>query len=524
MTYQAKARIFIQPEVEKNINGYAFAKKGQTNMLRNTVIATTVGVILSGCVVATEPLTETELALNANTRLAEVTANQEPVTRSISLYESMARAVKYNLDHKVEIFAAELASQKINLARSDMLPDLVANGHYSNRDNDPFSFSRSITGVPSVNPSSSREAENTSGDLTFSWHILDFGLSYARAKQAADNALIAEENKRKVMNRIMEQVRTAYWRAVTADRLLNGFNKLEGRVNNALANSSKLERQGLTSPISALTYQRELVDIKRQIQRLQRELKTAKIELAVLMNLNPGENYSLVIPNRKLNSLSLEIPRDEMTRLALQNRPEIRELGYSGRINEREAEIALLELLPGIQLYAGLNGDSNSFLLNNDWVGWGARASWNIVKLVAYPVKKRVVELEGSLVEQRALAMTMAIMTQVEVASANYHYLRKSAATAAKYYDVQHQIVHKTRDSASADVTSEQTLIREEMNNLIASAQYDIAYSELQNAFARIYSTIGVDSYGDNFNTNDSVSNIASALKQTWSERGDLGG
>ncbi len=215
---------------------------------------------------------------------------------------------------------------------------------------------------------------------------------------------------------------------------------------------------------------------------------------------------------------------DEMTRLALQNRPEIRELGYSGRINEHEVEIALLELLPGIQLYAGLNGDSNSFLLNNDWVGWGARASWNLMKFAAYPVKKRVLELEGELIEQRSLAMTMAIMTQVEVARANYHYLRKSAATAAKYYDVQHQIVHKTRDSAYADVTSEQTLIREEMNNLLASAQYDIAYSELQNAFARIYSTIGVDPYGDSFNTDSSIADITASLKQTWNERGDLGG
>jgi len=288
-------------------------------MLKNTFFATTIGLILAGCTVATEPLSESELALSADTRLAEVTANQEPVSQSISLYEAMARAVKYNLDHKVELFTSRLEDQKVNLARSDLLPDLVANGHYSNRSNDPFTFSRSITGVPSVNPSTSREEENSTGDLTFSWHILDFGVSYARAKQASDNALIAEENRRKVMNRIMEEVRTAYWRAVTADRLLSGFHKLEHRVNRALANSDKLKKQGLTSPISALTYQRELVDIKRQIQRLQRELKTAKIELAALMNLNPGEKYKLVIPSRKLNSITLEIPGEEMTRLALQN-------------------------------------------------------------------------------------------------------------------------------------------------------------------------------------------------------------
>jgi len=493
-------------------------------MFTKLTTSVALGALLSGCAVSMEPLTETQLALNADTRLANVTAGQEPVTRSISLYEAMARAVKYNLDHRVEMFSAQLAEQKVNLARSDMLPDLVANGHYSNRSNDPFSFSRSITGVPSVNPSISREEEFTTGDLTFSWHILDFGLSHARARQAADNALIAEETKRRVMNRIMEEVRTAYWRAVTAERLLKGFRNLEQRVNRALANSESLKRQGISSPISELTYQRELVDIKRQIQRLQRELETSKIELAALMNLKPGDHYHLVIPKRKIGNLQLEIPGEEMTRLALQNRSEMREAAYAGRINEREAEIALLEILPGIQLYAGVYGDTNDFLLNNDWVGWGAKASWNLMRVFAYPVKKRVVELETELLEQRAMATTMAVMTQVAVARANYHFARKQALTAQQYFNVQHQIAHKTRASARNDATSEQVLIREEMNTLLASAQYDMAYADLQNAFARIYSTIGVDHHGDNFNPAENIDTITTSLRQTWSERGDLGG
>jgi outer membrane protein TolC len=476
---------------------------------------------LGGCSVEALPLTENELSLSAGSQLVQVTADQEPVTRDITLYEAMARAVKYNLDHRVKLFEARLADQKVNVARSDMLPDLVANAQYSDRNNDPFAFSRSITGVPSANPSVSREKESRTNDLTFSWHILDFGLSYVRAKQASDNALIAEENKRKVMNQIMEQVRTAYWRAVSADRLLNGFQKLEKRINRALVNSGKLQKQGLTSPIAALTYQRELVDIKRQIQRLERELKSAKVELAALMNLGPSNPYKLVIPKRKLNALKLTVPSEEMTWLALLNRPEIRELQYAKRINEREAEIALLELLPGLQLYSGLNYDSNSFLLNSDWVSWGAKASWNAMKVFTYPVKKRLIKSETSLIKMRGLAMTMAIMTQVEVAKANYHYLQKLAKTSSDYHRIQRQILVKTRSSAKVNAASEQTLIREEMNSLIASAQFDIAYAELQNAFARIFTTIGVDPYGEDFDPSASVTTVTASLKQTWNARGD---
>ncbi len=493
--------------------------------MRNSLLAlSAAGLFLTGCMVNVEPLTETELLENSRSNLLSVVDNQAPVTKPIDIYEAMARAVKYNLDHRVAVFESRLEDQKVNLARSDMLPDLVANVHYSDRDNDPFSFSRSITGAPSANPSVSREAETTTKDLTFSWHILDFGLSYVRAQQAADNSLIAEENRRKVMNRIMEEVRSTYWRAVSADRLLSGFQSLETRVGRAQANSRKLASQGQTSPIAELVFQREMLEIKRQIQRMQQELATAKIELAALMNLRPGQKYSLVLPKRRVGALQLKIDPTEMTRLALLNRPEVRELVYAGRINQLESEAALLEILPGIQLYAGLNADTNTYLLNSDWVSWGAKASWNLLKVFAYPVRKRLIEDEGELVEHRALAMTMAIMTQVEVARANYRYRGKLASTASEYHKVQSAIARHSRESAQADAISEQALIREEMNMLVASAQYDLAYAQLQNAFATIYATIGVDPYGDDFDTDDSLGNLAASLRTTWQERGDLGG
>lgn len=492
--------------------------------LTNLLMATGCSVMLSGCVVTPEPLSESELALTADTNMAQVTQDQEPTSRSISLYEAMARALKYNLDHKVELMARDLADAKINIARADMLPSLVANSNYSNRDNKPFSYSESLSGVRSVDPSTSKEQKTLTKDISFSWNILDFGLSYVRAKQAADNAMIAEEQKRKVVNRIIEDVRTAYWRAVSADRLMSGFQRLEARVERALRNSRSLGNSGYTSPVSALTFQRELVDIKKRLQKLERELKTAKIQLAALMNLRPDEPYSLVIPKRRMSSLQIKIPPQEMVRLALQNRPEIREISYKSRINEKEAEAALLELLPGIQLYGGANFDSNEFLLDNNWVSWGAKASWNVMKLFQYPARKGLIDAEAQLNHQRGLALTMAIMTQVEVARARYYYLRKSAGTSAEYYSIQSKILKQVKASSASGAASEQSLIREEMNTLVASAEYDIAFSDLQNAFAGIYSSIGINPWGDNLDTLSDVNTLANNLKTVWRERGDFGG
>ena len=493
-------------------------------MKRNIPGLLAAGLIVTGCAITPQPLSELQLASYAEDKVQRVSLDQEPVTQSISLYEAMARALKYNLDYKIEMFAKDLANSKLNSARFDMLPNLVANTDYANRDNDPFSSSKTTNGVLSANPSTSRDRSTWTKDVTFSWHILDFGLSYVRAKQAADKTLIAEEQKRKVINRIIEDVRTAYWRAVSADRLLNGFKKLEGRVQKALRNTRALKRAGSTSPVAALTFERELVDIKRQAQRLQREMHTAKIQLAALMNLRPEDKFSLVLPKRKLSSLNLTIPHAEIFTLALQNRPELREIAYQGRIEEKEAKAALLELLPGIQLYAGSNFDTNSYLLNSNWVSWGAKASWNAMRLFQYPARKKVVQAGLALNDQRALAMTMAIMTQVQVARIRYEYLRKSAGTSAEYLHVQRQIRNQVRASARANAASGQSLIREEMNTLVASAQYDFAYSDLQNAFAAIYSSIGVDPYGDFLDTSASVEELSKTLRRTWNERGDVAG
>ncbi len=480
--------------------------------------------LLSGCMVTPEPLSESELALTAETNLSRATAGQEQVSRDISLYEAMARALKYNLDHRVEMMARELADARLSVARADMLPSLVASSHYSDRDNRPFSYSETLLGNRSANPSYSREQETLTKDITFSWNILDFGLSYVRARQAANEAMIAEEQKRKVIIRIMEDVRSAYWRAVSADRLLTGFQRLEGRVERALQNSRALGNSGYTSPVAALTFQRELVDIKKRIQRLERELKTSKIQLAALMNLPPDQHYSLVIPERRISNLEMKIPAGEMVRLALQNRPEIREIAYKSRISVQEAEAALLELLPGIQLYKSASFDSNDFLLDNNWVNWGTKASWNLMKLFQYPARKQLTDAEIRLNDERSLAMTMAIMTQVEVARARYHYLRKSAHTAQEYFGIQNRLLDQVRASASSGTASEQSLIREEMNSLVASAEYDIAYADLQNAFATVYSSIGVNPWGDFLDTSSDVNSLASSLAQVWQARGDHGG
>ncbi len=482
--------------------------------MRNALTIGFMSLFLASCVALPERLDSAAVSSFADDNLARVTANQEPILRPVTLYDAMARAIKYNLDFRVELYNELLESRQFKNAKLEMLPLLVANSNYTGRNNDAGGTTALLRS----------DKERFNGDITLSWNILDFGLSYVRAKQAADKVLIAEERRRKIINRVIENVRTAYWRAISADRLIVGLQRLVVRVRRAIRDSEALQKDGVSSPLTALTYQRELVEIQQRIQTLQSDLVVAKTQLSALMNIAPGQNYKLATGNLRIGLTQLRLNADEMVYTAMENRPEIRDVQYNRRINQKEAKAALLELLPSANIFAGGNIDSDTFLLNSNWVSWGAKATWNLLNVFKYPARKRLVEAKDQLLDTRALAITMAIMTQVHVSRARFINARKLYFSAAKHLKIQSGILRQIRESAAADQASEQTLIREEMNTLVSRVKRDVAYADLQNAYANIYSAMGLDPYTAESIASDDLTTISSSLKNMWIERGARSG
>jgi len=486
-----------------------------------TIATTSLFALLAGCAVQPNALSEVEVVNLVEKNRENVTANQEPITQSIDLYEAMARALKYNLDHRVEVLNAALAIDNLNLTRFDLLPRAVVNSGYTGRNNFSGGISQSLlTGQESLEPSTSSERFVGNADIALSWNILDFGLSYIRAKQGANEALIAEERRRRVIQEVVRDVRAAYWRAVSAERLHGRLSGLEGRVARALSNSRKLEQSGTTSPVTALTYQRELLDIKRQIEDLHQELKVAKAELARLMNLRPTDQFNLVAPKRTHRHVKLNVSYNDMVSVALENRPELRELAYRGRINKLEAKVGLVELLPGIEIFTGANLDTNDLLFNNNFLQAGTRASWNLLQVFNLPAKRRVNKTSGEVIKTQALAMTMAIMAQINIGRVRFHHLHRKYHTAGEYLDVQNKILRQIKVAAARDAASEQSLIREEMNTLIASVRYDIVNADMQNIYGELFAAMGIDTQGVNLTGNESVSQLKQLLRDDWLANG----
>lgn len=478
------------------------------------------GLGLAGCSSAPARVDLDGNASALQERLREQIESEEMITAPVSLYEAMARALKYNLDQKIEL--AEIAMRiKQGEARSaDMLPTLVAGMGGTYRSNESGSRSKSLlTGRQSLEPSTSSEQANTSADLMLSWDVLDYGLARARQRQQADEQIISVERRRKVINRILEDVRTAYWRAVSADRTSKKLASLEVMTKRALRQSEELEQRRIASPSILLGFQRDLLQVSGEVQRLQRELAMSKTQLAALMNLAPDTSYQLYLPDRSDFVPGLPGSADAMVMTGLRYRPEVRESLYRQRIVRGEIDIAYLRAMPSVRSVLGLNHDSNDFLYNQHWLNISSRVSWNLLEAFRYPKVKAAIEAESAALQQRDLALAMAIMTQIYVARSRFLRLSEELGIASRAQMVQLRLVTQAQGAFKARAISQQQLVREEMNYILAEIRYDVAYSDAQNAYANLYASMGLDNFEVDTNSDISVAALAASLQEYWTER-----
>ncbi len=488
------------------------------------VAVLTASLLAAGCAVKPEPLTAEENLARVRKDLGVVLAPQEPLTKAVSMDEAMARAIKYNLDERVKLMEMAVASDQLELSRYDMLPRVVAAAGYAGRNNDAGSESLNLaTGRRTGESTTATDRHRRTGDLAFTWNVLDFGVSYLRARQNANLVLIADERRRRVVQGIMQDVRTAYWRAVAAERLLKRLEPLETRVEGARRDARTLEALRVQAPLQALTYTRSLVETLRQLQSLRRELAASKSQLGALMGLPPGEPFEIEMPAASVmqSPPKLNVGTEALETYALLNRPELLEESYNQRISADETWRSLLKLLPGIDVNAALRYDSNSFLVNQRWADYGARISWNLINLVSAPATKSYAEAQEELVAFRRQALSMAVLSQVHVAMLQYRELKQEFALTAEQADLDTRIRSQYTNVGDAGQVGELGVIQSEVTALLSDLRRDLVLADLHNAYARVMVSAGVDPLPETMAAND-LSSLTQAVGKglsSWQER-----
>ncbi|WP_162937628.1 TolC family protein [Indioceanicola profundi] len=450
---------------------------------------------LSACAIRPEPMSLEEQIGQAVSDRAAMFAAQEAVSGPVTLEQALARAFKYNLQHRQTVMERALEDSLLDVSKQDLLPKLTTRAGLRTRSNTQASVSESVaTGNVSLEPSTSQERTSGTADVQLSWNILDFGLSYYGAKSQANRILAAEERRRRVVLALSEQVRAAWWEAVTADRLRPQVDAILTQAREVLAYAEQTERQRLLPPLDALRFQKAMLEIVQQLEAVDAELAVAKSQLASLMNLPPGSEYRLAVPaETQLAVPAMPLRLDALERVAMVKRPEIREEAYLARNAAAEARSALLRLLPGANLYAGLNYDTNSYLVNQDWADAGVQVTWNLFTLLNWSKVKQANAARMEVAEARRLALRMAVLTQVNLAWHRYGRATTLFTRAAALQDVEQRILSNTESAALSEAQTRLERVRAAASALLATRARDRAYAEVQNALGSVYASAGLD-------------------------------
>lgn len=451
-------------------------------------IAFTTG--LPGCgTLKPKPLTTQQLQQQNRVDRAAAQAEVPPISGQLTLEEAIARALKYNLELRTRLMEEAVARGQYDLSKYDLLPKLMAEVEYDSHSEDRTTRSKdAVTGRPSLaNPSIFSDRQHAVSSLALSWNLLDFGLSYYTAQQNANKLLIAGEHRRKAMHGLVQDVRTAFWRAAAAQKLRREVRDTLAIAESALTDSSQAEREGVRSPLDSLRYQRQLLENLRLLEAIDQELSSAQVELASLINAPLISAIEIAEPNELVNQQLLAAPAEQLEVLALAGNADLREQHYNARNAVLEARRALVKMFPNLNLSYGYNYDNDGYLIHHGWQQAGAAISYNLMNAASIPAQRQYAQAGIALADQHRIATQMAVLTQVHLAQLQYvqacHQFERSDAIwkvdmrIAAQVDNQAQI---GKQSALDGIANHTTSILSLLRRYQAAAQANTADSKLQ--------------------------------------------
>ena len=479
--------------------------------MRKRILLLSTSAILSACAVEPQPLLLENHTERAAMDRAALYKDAVPVENALSLDEAIARGLLYNLDHRVGMMEEALQDKQLTLANFNMLPRIAANAGYNWRDSERASRSISLeTRTESLEPSFSEEKNVRTADLSFSWSVLDFGLSYYQAKQQADRVLAAVEKRRRVMNNLILQIENSYWQALSAQRVLPKVEKLLRDVDKAVKASKQIEDEGLQSPLSTLEYRRNLLTVLTQLKKLKSDLLISKAQLASLINVPQDQEFVLAAPKEiRLPQISTKV--EELQNYGLVYRPELREEAYQERIDRQNINREIIRMFPNLSIISSANYDSNDLLAFSRWEEAGLRATWNLLNVLQGPKAIETAKLQVEIDQQRRLALSAAILAQVSISAAQYHQAIDGYSTASELSNIERKMLKIASDAQSAESGTELERIQRSAQAISADLNRDQAYTDARAAFSNLLVSIGLDlvpASADTQNLDDMIQNV----------------
>ena len=422
---------------------------------------------------------------------------QEQGTVKLSLEEAIKRGIQENMDARVSALEYLSAQSDVSLEKLGAFPSVKYSLTRNGRSNTGASSSMSAaTGLQSLEPSISSDQYRTLRDIDVNWNFLDVATALMQTKQAGDQALIAGERHRKVLQNIRNDVYVAYWRALAATVNRPQTERLLKAVQGQYANIDSAIAQNLISTMQAEQSRKLISERATELEAAQKEADLALIELKSLLSLPQDTALELTSKVSNISQPYKATMQKDMTELemtALENRPEMREAFVQQNVSARDTRMEILKTIPGAELFFGHKNDTNSFLADNQWQSFSASIVQNITALLTLPTRHKAAKNKEAVTQARRLATATAILTQVNLARHGLAYTNAQYQNALASEKSSTRLSFASQKSALAGSSSGQDALVAKLEAQTFAIKALQAHAAVQGAYAALVISIGSD-------------------------------
>jgi multidrug efflux system outer membrane protein len=450
-------------------------------------------LFVCACTVMPQPSSVADRYQEARNNVAQLFAKDEgPMT--LTYEEALARGVRYNFDYRIKLINSALQAGQLKIAEFTMFPDLKTTGSLYTRNNDYATFGITSTGQP-TNVLTSTPRTLRSLREGFTWNLLDLGMGYVRARQQGERVLIAEEESRKQLQLLAQDIRIAYWKAYSAQTLLREAHELQKILNKTESNMQAAIADDLIPKDEILKFRNAILGGDRQLIELSQKMDKAIIDLKQLLRLPLDQRLTLKAPPASITRVqNLEnLDFKKLDTISLIMRPELASQNYMERIAKLGVKAAILQVFPGITLNQGWNYNSNKFLVNNLWIDKSVDVSWGLLSLVSLPTTIDTAKSQIKYEAMKSMALTLAVMTQTRYATSQYINLAKQYRIASKQTQNAEAIYRLALNRNLASLASKQDVVYAKLQAMIAKMDRDLILADLSTALGELYLSAGFD-------------------------------
>ncbi len=460
---------------------------------RRLYLAVTIAMILiGGCRSQGEPQWQQTRDRHAAADMQEYHDRAPKIEVPLTLRAAIDYAQSYNIDVWIAAHEREYQRELTSHAKLMLLPGLIANAEVSKRSTHDASSSQSLTtGEESLELSFSSEKQSGTFDISAMWNLLDFGIAFSRIRQQKNREFIALQRERRLRQNLSLQVTQTYWRAISTRDVTRRAERVVRTISQIIESLHSEIAEKAISRIDALKRETALLIQREELCRYRRGFLKAKTELAKLIGLAPGTEFTLAEVDLDSTLSPQTFDAGELEWEALRRRPELFEKDFEQAISRDEGRIALAKMFPSLAVFWRYDTDTNRFLAFNQWYTVGLRASWNLLAIPQQLKQHDAIQVQTRMIATRRTAAAVAILAQLHMTLIDYEDAIMRYRIKKEISDKHTELLEAIASTVEEGKSHQGELLDYKIKQLRSRAKYLSAHSNLKTAVARLMNTIG---------------------------------